>query len=83
MDIIDKDKLRDMIKHQRDLLSQPIDFEQLEKDGLLKKIRKSGVWYEATNINLLPEHVKAQILEMSTGTNGAKVKFKKVKRTSF
>lgn len=40
------------------LIAQPIDFDQLTADGLL---RKAGAWYEAPGAHKLPEHVTAKI----------------------
>lgn len=67
----------DELKRQKKLLSEPIDFEQLGRDGLLKKV---GAWYEVPNIHLLPDHVRAQIVEVSSGPKGARVKFRRSAR---
>ncbi|OGI25442.1 MAG: hypothetical protein A2287_03455 [Candidatus Melainabacteria bacterium RIFOXYA12_FULL_32_12] len=59
---MDNNELKEKIKHQKDLISQPIDFKQLEKDGLLKRVGKTSIWYEVSNVHLLPKHVSAQIV---------------------
>jgi hypothetical protein len=69
---MDKKALWDALEHRVRLLSEPIDFDQLARDGLLKKV---GAWYEVPNIHLLPEHVTVQIVEVSSGPKGARVKF--------
>lgn len=72
------DELRKAVLHQQKLSSQPIDWEQLERDGLIKSIRKGGVTYDVPNIAALPEHVRDRITEMKTGAGGlVRVKFKK------
>ena len=74
---MDKKAFWDALEHQKKLLSAPIDFDQLTRDGLLKNV---GAWYEVPNIHLLPEHATAQIVEASSGPKGARVKFKKSAR---
>jgi hypothetical protein len=70
---MENDEIRAEAERQKRLLSQPIDFAQLERDGLL---REAGAWYEVPNMHLLPEHVVAQITETAAGPNGVRVKFR-------
>ncbi len=74
---MDKKGLFDELERQMKLKATPIDFDQLERDGLLKRVRKGGVTFDVPNIHLLPEHVRAHIAEASTGPNGVRVKFSK------
>lgn len=59
----------DREKHEKQmrLMSEPIDFEQLERDGIL---RKTGAWYEVLDMNRLPEHVRAQAIGASGSSRG-------------
>lgn len=79
MDIskMDKKALFDKLERQEKLMATPIDFDQLERDGLLKRVRKGGVTFDVPNIHLLPEHVRVHILAAGDGPNGARVKFSK------
>ncbi len=45
----------------------PIDFEQLEVEGLL---RKKGAWYQVENIKKLPEYVGKQIIDVKDDSKG-------------
>lgn len=70
---------RERLEKQTRLLSEPIDFEQLERDGILRKV---GAWYEVPDMNLLPEHVSAQAIAVSGSRSGdvlPRLKFKKRK----
>ena len=55
-------------------MSTPIDFDQLIKDGLLKRIGKS---YYVDNIHNLPENVSKRITSVSETKNGIRVTFSK------
>ena len=74
---MDKKALFDELERQKKLMATPIDFDQLERDGLVKRVRKGGVTFDVPNLHLPPEHVRAHIVEASTGPNGARVKFSK------
>lgn len=67
-------KMAEKIKKETEIMSTPIDFEQLEKDGLIKKVGKS---YYADNIHNLPEHVSKKIKSIETTKNGTKLSFYK------
>jgi hypothetical protein len=56
--------LREMQKRWRETmqkLTTPIDFEKLEKDGVLVK---KGAWYRVANMAAVPEYVGLQAVEM-------------------
>lgn len=61
--MIDREKL----EKQKRLMSEPIDFEQLERDGILRKV---GAWYEILDMGRLPEHVRAQAVAVSGSARG-------------
>ena len=52
------DDMKRKIDHTKYLMSVPVDFKQLEKDGLLIK---DGEKYITSNLNGLPEHVLMRI----------------------
>ncbi|MDP2842756.1 MAG: hypothetical protein Q8O06_03825 [Acetobacterium sp.] len=70
----EREKMRKMLAQEAHILSTPIDFDQLIKDGLLKKIGKS---YYVDNIHDLPENVGKRITSVSQTKNGTKVTFSK------
>ena len=45
----------------------PLDFEQLEKEGI---IEKKGAWYKVKDIKNLPEHASRQIRSIKTDGKG-------------
>lgn len=67
-------KMAEKIEKETEIMSTPIDFEQLEKDGLIKKVGKS---YYTDNIHNLPEHVSKKITSSETTKNGTKLTFYK------
>jgi hypothetical protein len=58
---------REQLDNQMRLMSESIDFDQLERDGIL---RKAGAWYEVLDMSRLPEHVRAQAVAVSGSTSG-------------
>lgn len=68
------EKMRKMLAKESNIMSTPIDFDQLIKDGLLKKIGKS---YYTDNIHNLPENVRKRITSVSETKNGIRVTFSK------
>lgn len=67
-------KMRKKLANEYHIMSIPIDFDQLIKDGLLKKIGKS---YYTDSIHNLPENVSKRIISTSMTKNGIKVTFSK------
>ena len=67
-------KMRKKLANEYHIMSIPIDFDQLIKDGLLKKIGKS---YYTDHIHNLPENVCKRITSSSETKNGIKVTFSK------
>jgi hypothetical protein len=55
---MDNGKLRRQLREEAELLAIPIDFDQLVKDGILKK---RGAWWELLDIGRLPEHARCNI----------------------
>ena len=56
-------------------LATPIDFEELEKAGL---IEKKGAWFKIKNLNILPEHALKQVRAIkSDGKGNSFVQFPK------
>jgi hypothetical protein len=55
-------------------LAWPVDFEKLERQGLLEK---RGAWYIVPDIQMLPEHVTLKISEMKQSQGKVMVKIKK------
>jgi len=68
------EKMRKMLAKESHIMSTPIDFDQLIKDGLLKRIGKS---YYVDNIHNLPENVSKRITSVSETKNGIRVTFSK------
>ena len=58
-------------------LAKPVDFEKLEKSGLLIK---EGAWYRVPNIHKLPKYVRVKVKEIAQDKKGTKVKLEKAKR---
>lgn len=56
-------------------LAAPIDFDALERDGLLEKV---GAWYAVPNLDSLPDHARTKIAEKKLEMGRVLVKFKKV-----
>lgn len=48
-------------------LATPIDFEELEKAGV---IEKKGAWFKIKNLNILPEHALKQIRAITSDGKG-------------
>ena len=48
-------------------LATPVDFKQLEKEGI---IEKDGAWYKIKDFNSLPEYAYRQINEFRTDSKG-------------
>ncbi len=67
-------KMRKVLAKESHIMSIPIDFNQLIKDGLLKKIGKS---YYTDNIHNLPKSISKRIISVSKTKNGLKVTFSK------
>lgn len=63
MTIIDREKLEEQTR----LMSEPIDFAQLERDGILRKV---GTWYEVLDMGRVPEHVRSQAVAVSGSASG-------------
>lgn len=59
---MDIDDLRAAVERQKRLLPQPVDFAQLERDGILRKV---GQRYEVASLHDLPEHVRLRIKDIS------------------
>ena len=74
MDNDEVEKMHKMLVKESLIISIPIDFDQLIKDGLLKKIGKS---YYTDNILNLPENISKRITSVSETKNGIKVTFSK------
>ncbi|HBK4608504.1 TPA: hypothetical protein LLS51_000069 [Serratia marcescens] len=55
-------------------LSEEIDFESLERDGILTK---EGAWYRVHKWSLVPENARKRVTAMSDDKKGFKVKFSK------
>lgn len=53
-------------------LAEPIDFDSLQRRGLLLK---QGAWFRVPNLHRLPDHAAFQIREMETSADGVRVKF--------
>lgn len=68
------EKMRKMLAKETRIMSTPIDFDKLIKDGLLKKIGKS---YYTDNIHNLQENVSKRIRSFSKTKNGIRVTFSK------
>ncbi len=68
------ERLQKMIAKEALILATPINFDQLIKDGLLKKIGKS---YYVDNIHDLPENLSKRIISVNQTKNGTKVAFSK------
>lgn len=70
-------ELEKMYRHvvaETNLLATPIDFEDLQRRGILVK---AGAWYRVRNLNELPEHACKKIYELAYDAKGTKVKFAK------
>ncbi len=48
-------------------LATPIDFNKLEKTGIIKQ---QGAWFKISNIKLLPEHASRQISSIKIDDKG-------------
>lgn len=48
-------------------LATPIDFEKLEKEGI---IEKQGAWFKIKNLKAIPEHASRQIRSIKTDGKG-------------
>lgn len=61
-----------MVKERKDILSKPLDIEQLITNGVLK--RNKGNWFEILNLDALPPQAQAQIGTVDQ-KNKSRVKF--------
>ncbi len=68
---IDMERLEEERRH----MNTPIDFLQLESDGVLEKV--SARRYKIINIEKLPIHARKQIKSLETGPKGCIVQFYK------
>jgi len=67
-----------LAREVRDLI-RPVNFEDLEARGVLKK---EGAWYRVLDFKNVPKHVWAKAREMAQDSKGTKIKLAKVtKRT--
>lgn len=69
IDIPSKEEIINLAKQ----LATPIDFEQLEKDGI---IDKKGAWYKVIDFKNLPEYASRQI-------SGISIENKEILRVKF
>ena len=56
------------------MLSEPIDFADLEKRGIMRKAGESR-WYQVLRRDLLPEHTAKRVEEMRSDGRSIWVKF--------
>lgn len=68
------EKMLEMLAKELHIISTPNDFDQLIKDGLIKKIGRS---FYADNIHNLPVNVSKRITSVSETKNGIRVTFSK------
>ncbi|ELB2917204.1 hypothetical protein QNE50_001351 [Vibrio parahaemolyticus] len=68
------DNIRKMVANESYAASQPIDFEKLISDGLIKQVGKS---YYADDFNALPDNVKKRVRNFRKGRYGIKLEFTK------
>jgi hypothetical protein len=68
------EKITKMVANESHIMSTPIDFDQLIRDGLLKRIGKS---FYTENSHDLPENVRKRITSVNKTKNGIKVTFSK------
>jgi hypothetical protein len=68
----DPKKLLQRLLAEVRLLSQPIDFADLERRGILSK---EGAWYRVSDLWDLPEHASHRIREVVVDAHGSKVRF--------
>ena len=66
------DALLERLLRPARMLSQPIDFADLKKRGVL---RKEGAWYWVPNFDDLPEHAAQRIEELLWDGENISVKF--------
>lgn len=71
----DLDELRGRLASEIKEFATPINFEELEKQGL---ISKCGLWYRVPNLEALPKNVQIRINELEQDSKGLKVKFEHV-----
>jgi len=67
-------EMRTMLANNSEILTTPIDFEDLIKKGLIKKVGKS---YYTDNLHNLPKEVTYKIKNISNGRYGLKLTFYK------
>jgi hypothetical protein len=68
----DPDKLLKRLVRGTRMLSQPIDFADLQRRGILSK---DGAWYRVSNLWDLPEHAAKKIYELERDSGGFRVRF--------
>ncbi|MBM9605933.1 hypothetical protein [Desulfopila inferna] len=71
-----KKSIEELAEEAREL-AKPVDFEKLEKEGLLIK---EGAWYRVPNMHKLPKHVRVKVKEISHDKKGTKVKLEKASK---
>ena len=74
MDKKELDEMGKMIANKSKILATPLDFEDLIKKRLIKKVGKS---YYTDNIDALPKEVAGKLKNISKGRYGIKLTFYK------
>ena len=70
----ERQKLINELAAETKELAEPINFEDLEKKGILKK---AGAWYRVLDFQAVPEHVWAKVHAIGQDAKGVKVKLTK------
>ena len=70
--VSDPDELLKSLVEETRMLSQPIDFADLEERGV---ISNEGAWYRVRNLWDLPEHAAKKISELERDSEGFRAKF--------
>lgn len=65
--------MRQAVIRELQVMTAPIDFKQLERDGLL--VREGARYLAPKGPRSLPEHVRKQVEEWDTGKSGTYVRF--------
>jgi hypothetical protein len=61
------------LKRIKELLEQPIDFDELIADGVIEE--SSGDWYKLLDYESLPEHARKKVHRMKESEEGFFVQF--------
>lgn len=69
----DKEKLLKDIANEAKKLVDPVNYKILEAKGI---ITKEGPWYRVHDINKLPHHIRAEVIEEHQDEKGTKVVFR-------